>query len=133
MAVKFISIKCPECGAKLDVEEGRKEFFCTYCGTKIIMQNDNEYIYRKIDEAKIKRAEADEKVELKKLELLEKQRIADEKAKQIKIFFTVILATIAIVFIWLGDSGNFAFTMPGLVCCYILMAMWLGKNDKEKK
>ena len=44
MSVKVISIKCPECSAILDVEEGREEVFCTYCGNKIKVQNENEYI-----------------------------------------------------------------------------------------
>ena len=42
MAIKFVSIKCPECGATLDIEEGRKQIFCSYCGTK---QNTQEKMY----------------------------------------------------------------------------------------
>ena len=53
MAIKFTSVKCPECGATLPIEEGREQIFCSYCGSKIIMTNENEYIYRKVDEAEI--------------------------------------------------------------------------------
>ena len=38
MAVKFTSVKCPECGANLPIEEGREKMFCSYCGTQIIME-----------------------------------------------------------------------------------------------
>lgn len=40
--MEFISMKCPECGAILDIEEGRKECFCSYCGNKVLVQNENE-------------------------------------------------------------------------------------------
>ena len=39
MALKFNSIKCPECGANLPIEEGRDTLFCSYCGNKIIVTN----------------------------------------------------------------------------------------------
>ena len=55
MAIKMISVKCPDCGASLDVEEGRRQCFCSYCGAKVMINNENEYIYRTIDEADIKR------------------------------------------------------------------------------
>lgn len=41
MGIKLITVKCPECGASLDIEEGRKQLFCSYCGSKILIQNDN--------------------------------------------------------------------------------------------
>lgn len=59
MAIKAVSIKCPESGANLNIEEGHKQLFCKYCGAKIILENDNEYIYRHIDEAEVKRAETE--------------------------------------------------------------------------
>lgn len=67
MAIKFIAIKCPECGASLDIEKGRKTMFCSYCGHKIMMVDENEYRYivthRYIDDAKIKEAEEKTKIE----------------------------------------------------------------------
>ena len=56
MAIKLNSVKCPECGATLPIEEGRTQIFCSYCGTKVIVTNENEYLYRHIDEAEIKHA-----------------------------------------------------------------------------
>ena len=37
MAVKLVSVKCPECGAMLDIEEGRDQAFCTHCGAKVVL------------------------------------------------------------------------------------------------
>lgn len=81
MAVNFISVKCPDCGASLDVEKGRKQVFCTYCGAKILINNDNEYVYRHIDEAGIKQAETDSMVRMKQMEMAEKNRESAEKTK----------------------------------------------------
>ena len=72
MAVQFISVKCPECGATLSVENDRKFAFCSYCGTKVIISNENEHIYRTIDEAGIKQAETDRIVKLRQLDMEEK-------------------------------------------------------------
>lgn len=81
MAVNFISVKCPDCGASLDIEKGRKKVFCTYCGAKVLINNDNEYVYRHIDEAGIKQAETDRMVRMKQMEMAEKNRESAEKTK----------------------------------------------------
>lgn len=74
MAVIFTSVKCPECDANLPIEEGRERVFCSYCGTPVIITNENEKVIRHIDEAKIKRAETDRMIQLEQLEL-EKKRL----------------------------------------------------------
>ena len=79
MAVKFSSVKCPECGADLPIEEGRMRMYCSYCGTQIIMTNENEHVYRHVDEADMKRAETEQLILLKKLELKEKK---DERSRK---------------------------------------------------
>ena len=71
--VRLISVKCPDCGAALQFEEGRNMAFCSYCGAKILLHNENEYIYRNIDEAEVKQAENDRIYMMKELELEEKQ------------------------------------------------------------
>ena len=79
MAISFISVKCPQCGANLSIEEDRDMAFCTYCGTKIIIHNENGHIYRHIDEAGIKQTETDRMIMLKKMELLEKRGLLHKK------------------------------------------------------
>ena len=59
--IDFVSAKCPECGAALQVEKNRKEAFCTYCGAKVLIHNENEHIYRTVDEAELKKAEVEAK------------------------------------------------------------------------
>lgn len=72
MAIQFISVKCPDCGAELSIDNSREFAFCSYCGAKVMVHNDNEHIYRNIDEARIKEAETDRIVKLRQLDMEEK-------------------------------------------------------------
>lgn len=69
MAIKLVSVKCPDCGQTLSIEENRTQAFCTYCGAKVLIHNENEHIFRNINEAGLKQAETDRLVKLKELEL----------------------------------------------------------------
>ena len=102
MSVKVISIKCPECSAILDVEEGREEVFCTYCGNKIKVQNENEYIYRHVNDAEVYRAETDRLVRMKELELAEKRRMASENSKKTSFVLSIISIVIGILLFIIG-------------------------------
>ena len=133
MAITINLIKCPSCGADLKAEEGREKMFFSYCGAQIILTNENEHIYRHIDEAGIKKAETDRLVELKKLELIEKNRAQQEKRKNIKIKISIILGAAAVLFMILGYACDMTgLLMPGLFCLIILMYIWIiGMNSKE--
>lgn len=66
--INLIKLECPNCGANLEVKNDVRQCFCTYCGTKILINNENEMVIRNIDEAKIKEAEYDYNIRLKQLE-----------------------------------------------------------------
>ena len=141
MAIKLISVKCPECNAVLDLEENRKQAFCTYCGTKILINNENEYTYRHIDEAGIKRAETERIIKLKKMELAENKRRAEERTKMLKIIISLILATVGIVMMIVGyiagdatgdsDSGFYMLSMVGMFPLMGAAYIWLFSNNKD--
>lgn len=60
MAVKLIAMTCPSCGAKLDVPADKKVCFCTYCGTKILVDDGSYTVtHRTIDDAKVIKAKAE--------------------------------------------------------------------------
>ena len=67
--LNLVSVKCPDCGAALSIEEGRKQAFCTYCGAKVLIQNDNEHVYRTIDEAEIAKQEKEKEIALREKEI----------------------------------------------------------------
>lgn len=104
MAVKFTSVKCPECGANLPIEEGREKIFCSYCGTPIIMTDENEYTYRHVDEAEVKRAETEQLVHLKELEMEEKEKDRKRKVKAIAYSIVGVVVVIGMILMLLGKS-----------------------------
>ena len=119
--VKMISINCPGCGAKLEIEEDRSSAFCTYCGNKIALSNENEHIIRTIDEAKVIKAKSDAELKMKKLEISEKKR-------KIRWIITLISGSIALILTIMTCIGfmkhnNLMFTMfPALLFGFIALA-----------
>ena len=68
---RLIAMKCPKCDASIQLDPDQRVAFCSYCGTQLLFDNEREYTlnnnstvdlnvtYHEIDEAAIKRAEAD--------------------------------------------------------------------------
>lgn len=137
MAIKFISVKCPECKANLPMEEGRKEMFCSYCGTKVIMYNDNEYIYRHIDEAGIKQADAKRAIELKRIEYAEKKLKERSRRKRTKIVVSIIIGIISVLCIIIGVTVHEIWELctVGVMIPLSLLFIWFrelnGDGDDE--
>jgi ribosomal protein S27E/predicted RND superfamily exporter protein len=48
MSDKFIVLKCPQCGASLDIYEDMEHFSCGYCGTTIVIQRRGGTVLLKI-------------------------------------------------------------------------------------
>ncbi len=73
------TLKCPNCSASLTIQDDNRDFaFCEFCGTKIML-DDYRSTHRVVDEAKIRQAEVEREIKLKKIELIEKQQIAKQK------------------------------------------------------
>lgn len=132
VAIGAYTIKCPECGASLDVEEGRKQLFCSYCGSKVLINNENEHIYRHIDEARIKEAETDRLIKLKELELESEDRKNRKNLITVWVIATGIFALLGVIGIITGNDN--------LEMCILIamnVALWGGiflfanKNKKR--
>ena len=107
MSIRFIAVKCPQCEVDLSIEEGRPFAFCTYCGTKVMIKDENEHIYRNIDEARIKESETERIVRLRELELEEKEKTHERKTK-------MIAYGIALAFVLIGS----------LICIVSINGIW---------
>lgn len=89
-SIRFISVVCPNCGAQMSIEHHCKQAVCGCCGTQLLIHNENEKIVHTIDEAGIKRAEAEYKLGAQKIEVdaenerlkLELQKLKEEKESQ---------------------------------------------------
>ena len=136
----LIKLKCTSCGANLSIEEKRDILFCQYCGAKLILDNENEYIYRHIDEADIKRAETEQIVKLKELEIAEKKREENKKTVKFMVNITLICSLICIIFFIIasssGDEDHWGY-MVSLIMMACIGWMWIGKaishEDKNNK
>ena len=132
MAYKLISVKCPDCGQTLSIEENRTQAFCTYCGAKVLISNENEYVFRQVDEAGIQKAETERLIKLKELELQEQREIHGRNLR--KVLLIIIISKIA------GSSDGF--TSGFLMLFYIggpiigggayLIFKWLPEKENEK-
>ena len=105
MVIQFVSIKCPECGADLSIDKSREHAFCSYCGAKVIVHNDNEHIYRNIDEARLKEAETDRIIKLRQLELAEKANVSNKALIIGWLSATAILLLIGIIGMSIDNEG----------------------------
>lgn len=133
MSITVKTIKCPQCGGNVMFEEGHDKLFCSYCGANIIITNENEHIYRHINEADIKRAETERIQTMANIE-------SDKSSKTIKIAKLVavgILIIVGIVLMIIGSIGKDGPTMLALVGMYPLLgAGFIGMSipkDKSKK
>mgnify|MGYP004446188483 CR=1 FL=1 len=106
MAISIISVKFPECGATLDIEEGSRQRYCQFCGSKLLIDNDNEFVYRTVNDADIIRAKTERMAREKQLEIAEKEREAkkakNEKIKTVAIKLSLIVAVILIIWFIFG-------------------------------
>lgn len=140
MSTKVIETKCPGCGAMVRLDERQKQAFCNYCGSPVTVENTSERVTRKIDEAALKRAETEQLIRLKELELQERrERKAEGRKKAMGVASVPLVVVLLIAFAIgaaepsgspLSDSAYAA----GSVCFLILAWGWLFTlmgNDKK--
>ncbi len=104
--MKLISQRCPHCGAELSIDPGRQQAFCQYCGTKLLIEDENTHTininYRNVDEARLKEAE----VRLKELEYAREQNNAHVKeVKSWRLLILVYIAALAVSYFLLRRVG----------------------------
>lgn len=137
MSVKLIKLKCPDCGANLELEADREQAFCSYCGAKILLHNENEYIHRTIDEAEIEKAKATKEVRLKELEV---EKTKTNLLKWAAIIYLTVVAVMVVVGL-IGKAignvylSNYLFIGELFFFLGIVMVVLLkgdsNKNDRE--
>ena len=101
MAINLISLKCPECGALLSIEENRSTAFCTYCGAKVIVHNENERIQKNItvDAARIRESDNEREIQLKELDVIKDSISSNKSSGKIYVPIGIVLIIIGIALI----------------------------------
>lgn len=135
MNMKVIEARCPGCGATVHFELGQKKAFCNYCGSPVAVEDAEEHVTRNIDEADLKRAETEQLIRLKELELREREMEREAKRKPLKIGGCILLGVIGAVCLIVGfgdwNHTSFGVTYVGLICLIAVMGIALSGNDKK--
>ena len=85
--MEFHQLKCPNCGATLEVEDELDMFFCKYCGTKIIVDGRSDAAIKA--KADIKLAEKD--IERRRMEHeFEERKLRTESKSDNMSFLTIV-------------------------------------------
>lgn len=80
------TVKCPSCGAELTVKDDNRDFmFCEFCGTKVRL-DDYQETHRYVNEAEVQRVKAEKELELKKMEM-EERNIKQSRDTGFKLMF----------------------------------------------
>lgn len=139
MAIELVSVKCPDCGATLNIESDRKQAFCTYCDAKVVIDNgrDYEFTYHKVDDAEVKRAETEHAVLMKKLEMEEKRREDAKVIRKKKATTSIILAVVGAIFFIIGATVK-SNTGPmlmifGMLPLVAIGYVWLSNNNAKEE
>ena len=105
--MNLVTLKCPNCGADIEIENGIDTFYCKYCGNKIILDGQSDAAINA--KVRMKELESNERIKKEKLNYKrEKKEKADKEANKVGIVILVILAlTFLVMFsvIFLGNKG----------------------------
>lgn len=125
MILKLIKLKCDNCGADLEVDKEQGEIICKYCGTKILI-NDEESELKRIEDVKLKaRKEHHEQLLKEKRDLDE---IEDYRKFKNGIFskFVVVFTFICLLYVIASfRNGLIVSGVIGIVQIACLSLGWL--------
>ena len=102
--MKLITLKCPQCDAILEVQDGIDTFFCMYCGNKIMLEGMSEVAYHsktKIKEMEHKERIVDKQNEQERFKL--KMEVEETKRNDKYVIFSLLL----LLFIGVAPLGFF--------------------------
>ncbi len=81
--MELITLKCPNCGADIEIENGIDTFYCKYCGYKIILDGQSDAAINA--KVRLKELESNERINREKLDF--KREKEKEENKAFKYFF----------------------------------------------
>lgn len=102
-------LKCPNCGANLDVEDGLDTFYCKYCGYKIVLEGQSDQAYRSkenIQRMRHKELMFDKKVEYEKYK--DKKKIDAKERENKDVIIRVAIGILMLVIISISTNIYFA-------------------------
>lgn len=105
MKMKIHEVKCPNCNAVLEAEDDLGTFYCKYCGTKIIMEEQLDAVVR------FREFEHEERMQTAKLsheqyKIGVKERRKKENRKGCLLVFIIVFIGILIISVIIPNAKN---------------------------
>lgn len=110
--MKIYQLKCPACGGTIEIERNRESSFCSYCGTKVYVDDETRRVeitkninYHKTytDEAKIREIESAERMQERKYEVECEKR----KSNKWLTLGTVLIVLACVIGYFVSVNGYF--------------------------
>lgn len=120
------SLKCPDCGAEIQVKEDATKCFCTYCGTQIQFVDENTITHKYVDVAKIKEVESQERQNNKK-NTVQRDNANDLGIMAVGTFYVAgLMMTVLISFNEDRNTINFntlikVMSLYNIICLFIII------------
>lgn len=131
MAISAETLTCPQCGANLFVQNGKEYTFCIYCGTKVMLRNDNIHIYRNYDEAKIRQAETERMVRLREMEIAEKEKERERIGKIVAYSIAGVLGIAGTIICMVNAAAGAICIFFGVIIAEV--TLFKGKPDRKER
>ena len=97
--MKLFTLKCPNCGSSLEIEDGIDMFFCKYCGHKIMLEGQSkEALKAKVSIKGMEHEEtlADKMYEHERYKIMMEQK---EKKRSAMIGYSALVIILALAII----------------------------------
>ena len=113
--IGITSLKCPECGDMVMSAEGKTVAFCSSCGAKLMISNENERVIRRVDESKIKSIENNTLLELKRMEIKQKNKMLRLIISLILFGLGALMTILGIVIYQNGEDVGGILSLVGFI------------------
>lgn len=141
----LISLQCPKCGSTFVVSKDNDSAFCSHCGYKVLIENDNIHILHFIDDAELVKAKTDQILTLRQIQLLDQERIDSKRRNRHKTIIALTMMIIGIVTICVGfflgdksgssESSYYVISYVGIILllgsAFIALSMVDNKSGKS--
>lgn len=132
--ITFVKLVCPACGANLEVDAKLSQCFCQYCGTKILLHNENEHIERFVNEAEVARQENERrKIEFEQKKYEDKRSEAQKNSVSNGVALLSVLLIFPTAYMAIGGiicimTGGFLRFLIGLLLFGCIALAWYGRS-----
>ena len=135
----LFDLKCPSCGAQLDYEDGMEYIFCKYCGTKVLINDENTITFKNVDYAEIEKAKNESRRISIQEDMIKREYEKDEKETRRYNKNSLIFAGMLAVFIMImmvsfsHDSESTVGLVMLLVVEFFVVFLMNRSSDRKEK